>query len=208
MSTVHTWDCTAFLLRNDVSRNSVASQAFSWEQLFWTSFWHQLFSCCYQAGKPQFLHVFHTDMLKIHFKLHKRIPSKTIRTWATHKTTCDLPEEPGDFFSSCWSCLCQNSVSLILCWLKEFPWDTHEGSSAAGQASAESRAAFAGNSSHRNFTELPVANSHRAPFGLDWALRKHTGRYLQKFLFSSLSSFFLVATRACSYPRVHPSLVN
>lgn len=98
MSTVHTWDCTAFLLRNNVSRNSVASQAFSWEQLFWTSFWHQLFSCCYQAGKPQFLHVFHTDMLKIHFKLYKRIPSKTIRTWATHKTTCDLPKEPGDFF--------------------------------------------------------------------------------------------------------------
>lgn len=50
--------------------------------------------------------------------------------------------------------------------------------------------------------------SHRAPFGLDWALRKHTGKYFQKFLFSSLSSFFLVATRACSYPRVHPSLIN
>lgn len=91
---VYTWDCTTFLLRND----SAASQTFSWEQLFWTFIWHQLFSCCYQAGKPQFLHILHTDMLKINFKLHKRVPSKTIRTWATNKTIRDFSKEPGGFF--------------------------------------------------------------------------------------------------------------
>lgn len=128
-------------------------------------------------------HISHRDMLKINFKRHKRIPSETIRAWATNETTCDLSKEPGEFFqlplglpvselSACYHAAGKRS-SLPPLWQ---PRLCHRA------ASADSSLGFAWNSSHRKFTELPMANSHRVSFGLDWALRKHTGRCFQKLL--------------------------
>lgn len=80
-----------FLLRNDVSQNSAASQTFFGQQLF--------FCATNLENNSSSMWNSHRHTLKIHFKLYRRISSEATRAW-TSKTTCDLVKKIVTFFSS------------------------------------------------------------------------------------------------------------
>lgn len=172
-----------FLLRNDVSQNSAASQTFFWQQL---PIWKTAVPPCET----------HRHTLKINLKLYRRISNEATRA-RTSKTTCDLLKKIVTFlaharFPFFWSC----PWLLLYNCLGELALTFHERHvkrplrPAAEQVSSGAPTPVCSELLARKVCWASHGQQPPRLIWVGWGCRKaRSGKYFQKFLFASLSSF-------------------